>query len=50
MLWDNLSNETYPVYQSDSLLNTVSDFDYSAFEKLPTVLAGKTGQSFVFTF
>lgn len=50
MLWDNLSNVSYPVYQADSLLNSVSDFDYSSFAALPKLLANKTNQNFIFTF
>lgn len=50
LLWDNLSNVSYPIYQADSLLNSVSDFDYSQFAALPKLLANKTNFNFIFTF
>lgn len=50
MLFENLSEEKYPFYMKDSLLNTNSNFDYGAFSALPEQLQGKTNQNFVFTF
>jgi hypothetical protein len=35
MLFDSLSEEKYPVYLKDSLLNTNQNFDYGAFSALP---------------
>jgi len=35
MLFDSLSEEKYPVYEKDSLLNTNSNFDYGDFSSLP---------------
>lgn len=34
ILFENLNNETYPVYDRDNLLNTNDNFDYSDFTKL----------------
>ena len=50
LLFENLSNTTYPVYLKDSLLNTNENFDYGEFTKLPTTLKNNTSQNFVFTF
>lgn len=35
MLWEGLTDEKYPVYLKDSLLNTNDDFDYGEFALLP---------------
>lgn len=35
MLFDELDETKYPVYEKDSLLNTNSNFDYGDFEDLP---------------
>jgi hypothetical protein len=40
MLFDSLSEEKYPVYLKDSLLNTNQNFDYGQFTALPDQLAG----------
>lgn len=50
MLFDSLSEEKYPVYVKDSLLNTNNNFDYGDFTALPALLKGLSNQNFIFTF
>ena len=46
-----MSNSNYPVYDKDSLLNTNSNFDYSAFRELASLAATSTPiTTFAFTF
>jgi hypothetical protein len=47
----DVSNRQYPVYLKDSLLNTNTQFDYSAFRQLSALAAtAVTVSSFAFTF
>ena len=52
MLWEDLTPENYPVYESNSLLNTNEDFDYGEFANLPNLLEENPEKysSFVYTF
>jgi hypothetical protein len=47
----DVSNQNYPVYVKDSLLNTDPNFDYTEFRNLATTItSGVTVSSFAFTF
>ena len=56
LLFENLSPEHYPVYLTESLVNTNPNFDYSQFIQLGQNLTNLTGSaraknySFIFTF
>eukprot|EP00762_Andalucia_godoyi_P006881 ANDGO_08333.mRNA.1 variant len=52
LLWSISSSTNYPVYLPDSLLNTVSNFDYGAFLELQSRMrsGSSTVSSFSFTF
>eukprot|EP00767_Chilomastix_cuspidata_P000870 gnl/Chilomastix_cuspidata/1248.p1 GENE.gnl/Chilomastix_cuspidata/1248~~gnl/Chilomastix_cuspidata/1248.p1 ORF type:complete len:6697 (-),score=752.02 gnl/Chilomastix_cuspidata/1248:22-17397(-) len=49
VMWE-LTSESYPVYQKDSLFNTNNNFDYSFFSSLPTLLSSSTATLVAFSF
>ena len=45
-----ITDEHYPIYDINSLLNTNPNFDYSAFNKLPDIAASLDGATYLFVF